>query len=233
MLKGVIFDLDGVIVDSHPVHIKAWKRLLASAGIVANDRELDIVRDGRNKQAILRHFMGDLSEHEICRYGQEKDRLYWEEAQDLILVRGVRQLLNNLRRARIPIAVASSGSFRRVHTSLDLLRVRNYFAAVVTATEFKAGKSDSTIFLKTAQRLQVRCEESLVFEDSAAGVRSATAIGMKCLGISDAFRAKVLLDAGAERVFPHFAHMSLGQLQGLFTSPPERKDASQALSLSN
>jgi HAD superfamily hydrolase (TIGR01509 family) len=228
MLRGVIFDLDGVIVNSHPIHVKAWKKFLASVQIVAADSELEIIREGKNKTEILQHFLGKLSEREICIYAQEKDRLYREEAQELTVVKGIRRLLDELGLGGISIAVASSGSLWRVHQTLDLLRLRDRFTTVVTGSEFKTGKSDSAIFLTTAQRMRVRCEESLVFEDSPAGVRSATTIGMKCLGIADNSRAKALLKEGAERVFPNFIHVSLSKLQALFahTSEPSPSHSS-------
>jgi beta-phosphoglucomutase len=218
MFKAAIFDLDGVIVDSHPLHTEAWKRFLSSRGIIAADEELALVRSGRNKEEILRHFIGDLNEHQLRAYGEQKDRFYREQVRELKTVKGVRQLLRQLKDAGIPIAVASSGSFRRVHETLDLLRLRGYFATVATAAEFRMGKRDPTIFLRTAQWMRVRCEECLVFEDSAIGVRSATAIRMKCVGIADPVHGRALLDAGAEVVFPNFAHFRVSDLYALYTT---------------
>jgi beta-phosphoglucomutase len=230
MLRGVIFDMDGVIVDSHPVHIASWKTFLASVGVAASDKELDIVRDGRSKEEILQHFICDLSREQVCGYGDEKDRIYREHAQNLTAVAGLHHLLEELRAAGIPLAVASSGSFWRVQHTLDFLKVRNYFGIVSTADEFKSGKSDSTIFLKTARRMRIRCEESLVFEDSATAIRSAAAIGMKCLGITDSRRAETLVEAGAERVFPDFLNISLRKLHALF-SLAHPKSVSRLVSL--
>jgi HAD superfamily hydrolase (TIGR01509 family) len=217
MLRGVIFDMDGVIVDSHPVHIASWKTFLASVGVAASDKELDIVRDGRSKEEILQHFICDLSREQVCGYGDEKDRIYREHAQNLTAVAGLHHLLEELRAAGIPLAVASSGSFWRVQHTLDFLQVRNYFGIVSTADEFKSGKSDSRIFLNTAQRMQIRCDESLLFDDSATAIRSATAIGMKCFGITDSRRAETLVEAGAEQVFPDFLDISLSKLHALFS----------------
>jgi HAD superfamily hydrolase (TIGR01509 family) len=132
------------------------------------------------------------------------------------MIEGLGQLLNQLNRAGIPAAVASSGSFWRVRHTLDLLQLGHHFAALVTGDEFKAGKSESGIFQNAAQQMQVRSEESLVFEDSVSGVRSASAIGMKCLGIADCCRAKALLDAGAKRVYANFVDTSLDALQKFF-----------------
>ena len=218
MLKSVFFDMDGVLVNSHPIHIRAWKRLLASLGITPAEEELEMVRDGKKKDEILRYFLGDLTQDQIRLYGQEKDRLYREEEQDLEMMEGIEGLLEELSRADIPAAVVSSGSCWRVNQTLDSLKLRGHFTAVVTGDEFEAGKSDSTIFRKAAQQMTVRCQDSLVFEDSVSAVRSATAIGMKCLGIGDCIRAKALLEAGAERVYSNFLHTNLSELQQLFAA---------------
>src|SRR5205823_1705408 len=137
-------------------------------------------------------------------YGHEKDRLFREEAHNIKSIDGVGELLNALHRTVISAAVASCGSTWRVHGTLDLLELRKYFVTVVTGDEVSAGKPDPMIFGKAASQMRVHAEESLVFEDSIAGVRAATAIGMKCLGIADQTRARDLLEAGADQVLPNF-----------------------------
>lgn len=227
MLSGAIFDLDGVLANSHPIHFASWKRFLTRVGVTVNDEDLEIIRDGRTKEELLRHFMGDLNQDEVRGYAAEKDRLYCEHLGELAVVRGVRRLLHELQAAGITLAVASSGSFWRVHHTLDLLRIRNYFQIVSTADEFNAGKSTSAIFAMTAERMQVRGEHALVFEDSGIAIRSAKAVGMKCIGIADRLRARALVQAGAEYVFPNFLEISLTHLQSLFSERSKQKSSSQ------
>jgi HAD superfamily hydrolase (TIGR01509 family) len=200
--------------------------------VALSDADLEVIREGRTKEELLRHFMGEVTHDELCSYAVEKDRIYCEYLGDLDAVRGVRHLLHELRAAGIVLAVASSGSFRRVHHTLDLLRIRNYFQLVSTAEEFKSGKSTSAMFAGTAERMQVRCEHVLVFEDSAIAIRSARAIGMKCIGIADHFRAMALVQAGAEYVLPNFLETSLVQLQSLFSAKSGPHSACQAQSCS-
>jgi HAD superfamily hydrolase (TIGR01509 family) len=228
MLCGAIFDLDGVLADSHPIHFASWRRFLSSVGISVSQKDLEIVRDGRTKEALLRHFMGDLSEHELRRYAAEKDRIYCEHIHELAAVRGVPHLLHELQTAGIVLAVASSGSFRRVHHTLDLLQISTYFQVVNTADEFISGKATSAMFAATAERMQVQCEHALVFEDSEIAIRSARAIGMKCIGIADRLRATALIQAGAEYVLPNFLEISLAHLQSLFSAGSEPTSASHA-----
>src|SRR5258708_4169321 len=140
MLSGVIFDMDGVVADSHPVHIKVWKKLLASMGKKAIDADLEVVRGGRKKEDMLRHFFGDLTASQIEAYGAEKDRLFAEEMQNIKAIAGIRELLSELAKAAIPLGMASSGATARVRRMLDLLDLSGFFAAVVTGDEVTIGK---------------------------------------------------------------------------------------------
>jgi beta-phosphoglucomutase len=213
MLKAVIFDLDGVIVDSHPSHMRAWRKFLSSKGKFVTDAKLEFVRDGRKKEEILRHFFGELNDDQVSAYGGEKERLFAEEAQSLTTIAGVQELLDELNRAAIPLALASNGSAKRVHSILDALQLKDYFRAVVTANEVTMGKPHPAIFHKAAEQLQVFPFEAVVFEDSVSGVKAARAAGMKCLGIADHHRAQALRQAGADHVFPNFMNASLCQIQ--------------------
>jgi beta-phosphoglucomutase len=217
MLQAVIFDMDGVIVDSHPIHKKAWRRFLDSVGKEVPEEDLDFILDGRKKEDILRHFLGDLSPEEIHRLGHEKELLFREEARaELRPVEGVEQLLQSLSRARIKLGVASSGSDSRVNFVLRQLHLLEYFSAVVAGDEVSAGKPDPAIFRLTSQKLDVAPEQILVFEDSVSGVKAATAAGMRCVGLAEANRAESLRQAGAEHVIDHFGGFSVTQAHNLF-----------------
>jgi beta-phosphoglucomutase-like phosphatase (HAD superfamily) len=73
MLKAVIFDLDGVIVDSHPAHQRAWRMFFQSLGKSVSDQELLFVLEGQKREDILRHFLGDPDEQQVKRYGARKE----------------------------------------------------------------------------------------------------------------------------------------------------------------
>lgn len=217
MLKSVIFDLDGVVADSHPLHMRAWRRFLLTLGITVNDEQLEFVRDGRKRQDILRYFVGELTDDQVHSYGRKKDLFFHEECKSLVPIEGVERLLQDLNRAAVLTAVASSGSRSRVHHILNLLELKSHFAAVVTGDEVKDGKPDPAIFHRVAEQMQVRPEESLVFEDSVSGVRAAKAAGMECVGIAEEHRARLLLGAGATYVCRNFVDTSLSQIRELFS----------------
>jgi beta-phosphoglucomutase len=216
VLGGVIFDMDGVIVDSHGIHIKAWREFLRAKGCLVTDSDLDFVRDGRKKEDILRHFFGDLTQDQIQTFGRQKELLFKDEAKGIDTIPGIRQLLDEFNRAGIPMAIGSSGSGGRVQYILELLQLGKYFATVVSGDEVAMGKPDPAIFRKAARDLQIRPMDSLVVEDSVSGVLAAKAAGMKCLGIADDRHTDALLQAGASEVLPNFMNTSLSKVQALF-----------------
>src|SRR5215472_13294533 len=121
MLTNVIFDMDGVIVDSHAAHIRTWKRFLLSLGKSVSDADLSFVRQGRKRQEILRFFLGDLSDDQVQAHCHVKDLLFRYEMQGIKMLAGVFELLEDLKRSGVPIALATCGSSARVHHLLSLL----------------------------------------------------------------------------------------------------------------
>jgi beta-phosphoglucomutase len=209
----VVFDFDGVIVDSHPVHKRAWRRFLESVGRTASEEELQFVLDGRRRDDILRHFLGDLDPELIIKYGHRKEQLFFDEGGYLKIVKGLLDFLEDLEDAGVAMGVASSGSRSRVSFLLDQLDLAKHFKVSITGGERKKGKPDPSIFLRAAQALEEDPGELLAFEDAASGVESAKAAGMKCVGIARPDRASVLLDSGADYVVPDFRPLSYSKLQ--------------------
>lgn len=215
MLMAAIFDMDGVIVDSHAAHIRTWKRLFQSLGKSLSDAELDFVRQGIRRQEILRHFLGELDDEQIQAHGREKDQLFRSEIEHIKLIPGAHALLEDLMSAGVPTALASCGSTARVHELLSHLRLEQYFTTVVTGDDVAIGKPHPEIFHRAAEQMRVHPAESVVFEDSTSGVRGAKAAGMKCVGIADRRHASALLNAGADRVLSDLSGISWIAVQKL------------------
>jgi len=212
MIKGVIFDMDGVIIDSHPIHMKTWKKFLASLGKIATDEDLDFVLEGRKKEDMLRHFLGDLTPEQVREYGRQKETMFREEALELKTIAGLTDFLQELCEAGLRSALASSGSRTRVNYILERLALKKYFSVVITGDDVPNGKPDPTIFRKAADGLGYLYSDVLVIEDAVSGVRAAKLAGMKCLAIADNGRADLLLEAGADQVVTDFEGLSLGPL---------------------
>ena len=216
--QGAIFDFDGVIVDSHPVHKRAWRKFLRSTGKVASEEELQFVLDGRRRDDILRHFLGELDDEEIAEYGHRKEQFFRNEAVNVRTIKGLRSFLLNLEAANLALGIASSGSRGRVDFLLDQLKLKKHFGVVVTGDEVSEGKPHPAVFLKAAQGLRKDPCALIAFEDAVSGVQAARPAGMTCIGIAQRERASVLLDAGANHVVPDFRFLSYPKLQDIFRS---------------
>jgi beta-phosphoglucomutase len=225
MLRGLIFDFDGVIVDSHPVHKRAWKRLLESVGITVSEKELQFVTDGRKRDDILQHFLGELDCDQLSEYGLRKEQYFREEAASIKTVGGFLNLLADLEEAHLALGVASSGSRSRIDFLLRQLNLRKHFSVVVTGDEVQRGKPDPAVFLKAAQGLGKYPSELIAFEDAVSGVIAARAAGMTCIGIAAAEHASALLEAGANYVVPDFQPLSCSKLRKIFGQSSNAKFA--------
>jgi len=223
MLEAVIFDLDGVILDSHSAHLSAWQELLRELGREFSDRELSFVFDGYSREQILRHYLGNLPPDRLHEYGARKDQLFRKRAREITTVAGLTSFLEQLDAALIPFAVATSAKRARTVDMLDDLGLTRRFQVIITAEEAKYPKPDPEVFELAAQRLQVAADSVLVCEDSLAGVTAAKAAGMKCLAIAANGRGPLLKSAGADAVATDFTATSLESLYSLFTKSGYRQ----------
>lgn len=216
MFRGLIFDFDGVIVDSHPVHTRAWRKFLHSVGRTVSEEQLQFVLDGRKRDDILRHFMGELDADQIVEYGRRKEQFFRDEAAQVRTIHGLRGFLRDLDFEQQAMAIASSGSRSRVHFLLDLLDLKKLFRVVITGDEVEQGKPHPAVFLRAAQQLGMDPSELMAFEDAVSGVRAARSAGMMCVGIAQSERASLLVDAGANYVVPNFQSLSYSKLAQMF-----------------
>lgn len=172
MIRGIVFDMDGVIIDSHPVHRRAWKTFLHTVGREVTDAELDFILDGRKRDEILCYFLGELTPSQIAGYGAHKDEMLRQLAEDVRPLRGVVEFLGSLSRVGIRIAIATSAGGRRAHGTLKELGLSGYFEAVVTGDDVPRGKPDPAIYQLVAERLNETPENLLAVEDAVSGVKS-------------------------------------------------------------
>ena len=213
MIRAIVFDMDGIIIDSHPIHLRAWKTFLQTAGREVSDDELDFILDGRKREEILRYFLGELTPAQIAEHGAHKDEMLRLLAEDMQPLPGVVDFLDSLCQLGIRIGLATSAGTRRVHGTLKDLGLSHYFDAIVTGDEVTNGKPDPAIYLLVAERLNEAPENLLAVEDAVSGIKAARGAGMRCVGIASADRSQSLRAAGADPVVPDFHSLSLEQLE--------------------
>jgi len=180
---ALIFDLDGVIVDSMPLHHLAWERYLASLGFRA-DRLTERMH-GRRNDEIVRDFLGEgPSDEEVTKHGAAKEQMFREMMQAQLkhsLVPGIIDLLE--RTQNIPVALATNAERANVDFTLDGANLRRYFHAIVDGSQVDQPKPAPDVYLRAASELGVAARNCIVFEDSPVGVAAASTAGAIVVGI--------------------------------------------------
>lgn len=182
---ALIFDLDGVIVDSNPVHSACWREYLAGYGIRVNG-DFDAKMYGRRNDDIVRAVFGEgIEPAELRRHGADKEKLYRRRMGPALRERLVPGLLAFLeRRKDRPMAVASNAERANVDFVLDTAGLRHYFRAVLDGGQVKRPKPDPEVFLLAAKLLGKSPDACIIFEDSLAGAEAARAAGARVVGIT-------------------------------------------------
>ncbi len=192
-LQAVIFDMDGVIVDNMNYHKKAWEKFLEKydPGL---SMENFVKHFGKTNRDLLQiAFSREISSEESEKYGEEKEALYRDIYKDNIQpVNGLIPLLQKLKNSGIKIAVATSAPANNVDFTLEKTGVKQYFDIINHVAHVTHGKPHPEIYLRSLSLLGVRPSESIVFEDSPAGISSARAAGIKVIGLCTTHPAKFL-----------------------------------------
>jgi len=193
--KAVIWDMDGVIVDTGPFHFEAWRELVERKGRPYTEEDFHRGFGLRN-DAILQDLLGPLTPEEIISLGNEKEAMFRSKIQGRIhLLPGVLKLLETQRATAIGIALGSSAPLENVRFMLNALDIDGYFDIIVSAEDVNRGKPDPEVFLLAAKRLGVEPHRCVVIEDAVGGVEAAKAAGMHCIAVTNTHSAQALAKA--------------------------------------
>lgn len=180
---ALIFDLDGVVVDSMPVHQRAWRRYLESLGIEPGD--LLARMHGQRNDEIVRGFLGpEVEEDTVNAHGAAKERLYRGMLGDRLrehLVPGIAEFLGRVE--SVPVALATNAERPNVDFVLDGGGLRRHFAAIVDGSQVARPKPAPDVYLRAAELLEIPARNCVVFEDSPIGIAAARAAGMRVVGV--------------------------------------------------
>ena len=201
MADGVIFDMDGVLVDSGPAHHESWQMLARKHGLDVSAERFHQTF-GRTSRDIIRTIWGEsTTDEQVRRLDEEKEALYRALiSQHVPLMPGCRKLLARLENAGLLLAVATSGPPENLEFVLSEGLIANYFEATVDGFEIARGKPAPDGFLLAAERLGLLPASCVVVEDAPVGIESARAAGMPAIGLVGTHPAETLQAAGAAHV---------------------------------
>lgn len=207
MIKAIIFDMNGVIVDDEPVHERAFREVLKNYGVnlsPENYRELCFGKTDRDGFiSVVENF--SLGRSLLNELAEAKAKKYQELiAGDLQPVPGVVDLIANLSK-KYKLALASGAIRPEIEMTLGLFGLEKYFSVVVSGEEVEVGKPNPEQYLLTARKLGEGPNSCLVVEDSQSGVQAAKAAGMACLAITTSFSQSELMLA--DKVIDDFSEV--------------------------
>lgn len=198
-IHALIFDCDGVVVDSNRLHVETWRETAAAHGYPMADPE-HIGKCGLRTIAVIRELLRwPVDEAEAVALGEEKERRYRDRirAGGIAPIPGVRETLEKAAALGIPCALGSSAPPENARLCLDALDLARFFRAVVTGGDVARGKPHPDIFLAAAGKLGVPPAECLVIEDAPAGVEAAHRAGMRAIALLTSHTPEELAAADA------------------------------------
>lgn len=215
---AVIFDVDGVLVDSYQAHFEGWVRAGKTWGFSITEEQLATTFGRTSREVIVDTFgMTSLSETQIKELDEYKERLYREiVAESFPEMEGAAELLDALHQAGAKLAIGSSGPPPNVDVVVDYLRRRDQFGKIVTGADVVRGKPDPQVFLLGAQGLGVPPSRCVVIEDAPAGIQAARNAGMKAVGMVSTGRTAEEL-AAADLLVRSLRELSPGRLADLIS----------------
>jgi len=213
-LEAVIFDLDGVVVNTVPLHFEAWKRMFNEYGHEFTFEDYKQKVDGIPRYDGARAILTELSDDEIKKAGDKKQGYFREllDAAQIPRYDTTIKLIDDLQKAKIKVAVISSS--KNCPHILKKIGIFDRLDAVISGSDITKGKPDPQIFLMAAQRVGANPENCVAFEDAVLGVESAKNGNMKCVGIDRYDNPNRL--AKADVVVRDAGEMNVSKLKELF-----------------
>ncbi len=222
MLRALLFDMNGVVVDDMGFHERAWMAMAERHGRALTRDEFRRQMSGRRNRDNLRHLFGEsLTDEQMRTYQAEKEGAYRDSFRPyLAALPGLVALLEASRDAGVHVALATSAPVENIDFVLDGLDLRRWFEVVVGEAEVRKAKPDPEIYLTAAARLRVPPAECVAFEDSLAGVASAVAAKMPVVGVTTTHSADELRECAL--VVRDFCGLTVGALTRLTSGGRDR-----------
>lgn len=210
---AVLWDMDGVLVDSAELHYQTWKQILADYDIPFS-RRLFNEFFGMNNEQTLTRVLGHPPEPSILQeVSFSKEDIFRKSIHGHVeLYPGVRKLLQELQRAGVRQALASSAPQENIDALVDEFDMASFFQAIVSGCELKS-KPDPVTFLLAAERLGVNPQRCVVIEDALHGIEAARRAGMKCIAVATTNPIDLL--APADLIVKRINQLNVAQILNL------------------
>jgi len=214
-MKAVIFDKDGVILDSEKTNLSSAVKAFSILGIEVEDEETSLI-EGKHPDAYVEYFSGKHS-FSIPEFRKIQRETYFELLDYSSVFDNVISLIKILYEKKFPQAVVTSSGRDSTHLILEKLGVKKYFDTITTRDDTSRHKPDPEPYLVTAKVLKVDPSDCVVFEDSAVGIRAALSAGMRCVAMRNEYTSDEER-VGCCLVIDRTTEIDMGVLRTLFKS---------------
>lgn len=214
-VRAIIFDLDGVIINSNPAIEAFWKSWADRENITTTDTMIREWIHGRKVGDTLSGIFGHLSDTQ--KETIRESAYVFDQNMNPGPIPGILAFTEALGQQSIPVGIVTSSHYERMVNMLTHIGIRNRFTHFITAQDVSKGKPDPEPYLAMSRKMNIPPVECLVFEDAISGIQSATAAGMHSIGIGNTHAKKALQAYGAKDVVPDFTTIHMHQRT--FTTP--------------
>jgi beta-phosphoglucomutase len=214
---AAIFDMDGTLIDNTPYHFKSWQMLFKKygKGDLSKDTYYTQISGVPVMETIKRVFGGDHDEAGLKALLNEKEEFYRKTyAPFLAPINGLENFLTGLKNAGVKMAMATSATVQDIDFILNKVPIRDDFDVIINSTMVSKPKPHPQIFLKAAEKLNMKPADCVVFEDSLAGIKAANSAGMKVVGITTGHTAAELHPVNL--VINDYTELTVQKLAALF-----------------
>ena len=208
MKKGVIFDMDGTIVDSLPYHYKAWEIFFEDNKVENFSKKLKDYKGGGTFDLMKAVYGDKYSIKELKVMSNEKEIIFREIYEGNIQpIKGFIKFLEILKSKNVLIGLATNAIRQNAILTLKELNVYNYFDSIICGDEVKKGKPNPEMFNKTVESFLLDKKQCLIFEDSKEGIQGAYNSGINSIGITSSLPHRTLMDAGANGTIENYENI--------------------------
>lgn len=210
MLAAILFDLDGTIANTDPIHYQVWREMLLNYGMEIDETFYKSRISGRTNPQIIEDLLPQLSPEAGAKFAEDKEALFRKKAKSILKpLDGFSELLAWTETHKLQRALVTNAPRLNVEFMLEVLNIKEVFHTVVIAENEIAGKPDPAPYQVALNRLGLSAEQAIALEDSPSGIRSAVGAGIPTIGVTSTQDPKILQAIGAFMTIPDFSHLSL------------------------
>lgn len=210
MKKGIIFDMDGTIVDSLPYHYKAWKIFFKENKVENFSERLKDYKGGGTLDLLTAVYGDKYSRKELKIMTDDKEIIFREiYKNNVVPIMGFMDMFELIKSKKILVGIASNAIRKNVKMILSELKIYEKFDSIICGDEVKRGKPDPEMFDETIDRFNLKKEECLIFEDSVEGVSAAVNSRVDVVGITSSTSGEILLDKGCITTIDNYLNFDM------------------------